>query len=122
MPGKLDVVRTVTLFAGRQRLPIMAALLVGPFVVLGLSARRFGPILAVVAAPVLARGLIALAGQIERWFRPDAIRALAAGAAFIVVAATGLALANAGARCMRQLGERSRARIIAGCVVVEVAR
>jgi tetratricopeptide (TPR) repeat protein len=95
-PFLVTALLAVMLLGGYHRLPVMAAMLVGPFVLLGLSARRFGPILAVVAAPVLARGLVSLAGRIERRSRPGLVRALAAGGGLTVVVATGLALANAG--------------------------
>ncbi|MGH7313113.1 MAG: tetratricopeptide repeat protein [Candidatus Rokuibacteriota bacterium] len=95
-PFLVTALLAVALTAGARRLPLMTVMLVGPFVVLGLSARRFGPILAVVAAPVLARSLVAFAGQVERRLRPRVVRALAAGSAFTAVVATALALANAG--------------------------
>lgn len=85
----------VVLVAGARRLPVMAMLLVAPPVVLGLSARRFGYILIVVAAPILARNFVAFAGWLDTAGARRLVRALAAGGALTAVAATALALVNA---------------------------
>ncbi len=95
-PFLVTALLAVVLIAGARRLPVMAVLLVGPFVVLGLSARRFEYILAVVAAPVLARSLVALAGQLDGRLGRRLIRALSVSSALTAVGATALALVNAG--------------------------
>lgn len=75
-----------------RRLSIVSVLLVTPFVCLGLSARRFVVLLAVVSAPVLARHLRWLMGRVGWVWLPQL--ALPAGllAAVAVVTVTGLTL------------------------------
>lgn len=94
-PFVVTALLVLVLTVGR-RLPLMTVLLVGPFVILSLSARRFSYILAVVAAPVLARNLGALAGRLARRVGRRVVPALAAGGALVTVAATAMAMVNAG--------------------------
>lgn len=80
----------------RRRLSIVSVLLVTPFAGLGLSARRFIFLLALVAAPLLARTLrVAMArlqpARTARLAVPTAVVAMVAG-----VVATGLAVAGVG--------------------------
>ncbi|HET9492006.1 MAG TPA: tetratricopeptide repeat protein [Methylomirabilota bacterium] len=84
------------LIASGRRVPVMAVLLVAPFVVLALSARRFSYILAVVAAPLLARSLVAFADQLESRVGRRGLQALAAGGALTAIASIVLALVNTG--------------------------
>jgi tetratricopeptide (TPR) repeat protein len=86
----------VVLIAGARRLPVMAVLLAGPFVVLALSARRFESLLVVVAVPILARGLTAFVGNLDGRLGRHLARGLAVGGAVTAGAATVLALLNAG--------------------------
>jgi tetratricopeptide (TPR) repeat protein len=96
MPFLVTALLAMALIGGVRRLPVMAVLLVGPFVVLGLSARRFEYLLAVVAAPVLARSLVAFAGQIDGRLSRRLIDVLSVSGALAAIVATALTLVNAG--------------------------
>ena len=95
-PFIVTALLVATLIAMAHRIPVPAVLLVGPFVVLGLSARRFGYLLAIVAAPVLVRSLVAVAGRLDSGIGRRVMRALSAGSVVTAVAATALAVVNAG--------------------------
>ncbi len=95
-PFLIAALLAVVFLVGARRLPVMAVLLVAPFVVLGLSARRFEYILAVVAAPILARSLVAFAGHLDGGLGRRLVRTLSVGGALTAVGATALALLNAG--------------------------
>jgi tetratricopeptide (TPR) repeat protein len=86
----------VVLLATARRLPVPTLLLVAPFLFLGLSTRRFGYLLALVAAPIVARHAVAFASGLDARVGWRVGRALAAGGAFTAVAATALAVGNAG--------------------------
>ena len=79
-----------------RRLSLTSVLLVVPFVYLGLSAKRFIFLLAIVSAPVVARHLRLLAGRLS----PDWAHRLSLPAGLfalsLMVAVTGLSLARAG--------------------------
>jgi len=93
-PYVLAALLLLTLALLWRRRPLAPALLVIPFVYLGLSAVRFIFVLAVVGAPVLARSLAAILSSWsgERFRRP----ALALAAAGLVAGAASVGLALAG--------------------------
>src|SRR5262245_49200102 len=100
-PTILTGLLALTSLALARRVPvIMSILLVAPFVVLGFSAVRFVFLLVIVAAPVLARHLSAMAGMLgQSWagwagWAGRAGVGLASGAALIGVAAVGLTVAH----------------------------
>jgi tetratricopeptide (TPR) repeat protein len=97
-PTILTGLLVLTSFALARRVPIvMSSLLVVPFVYLGFSAVRFVFLLVIVAAPVLARHLSAMAGMLDQGWAGRAGRAgvgLASSAVLIGVAAVGLTVAH----------------------------
>jgi tetratricopeptide (TPR) repeat protein len=93
-PFIVTALLVVTFMVSAKRLSLIAVLLVGPFVYLGLSARRFAFLLAIVSAPVLARHLRVLVGRLSvRWAHRAGLPAGLLTASLIVVL-TGLSLAQ----------------------------
>jgi tetratricopeptide (TPR) repeat protein len=93
-PFIMTALLAVTFMASGRRLSLIAVLLVGPFVYLGLSARRFIFLLAIVSAPVLARHLRVLVGKLSvRWAHRAGLPAGLLAASLIVVM-TGLSFAQ----------------------------
>lgn len=77
-----------------KRPPLIYALLAGPFVYLGLSARRFVFLLGIVSAPIIARHLRSFASRLKaEWAHR---MSLPAGilAAFLIVAVSGLSISG----------------------------
>src|SRR5262245_47562212 len=97
-PSILTGLLALTSLALARRVPIvMSILLVAPFAYLGFSAVRFVFLLVIVAAPVLARHLSAMAAMLgQRWsgWAGRAGVGLASSAALIGVAAVGLTVAH----------------------------
>jgi tetratricopeptide (TPR) repeat protein len=94
-PGPFIVTALVgaVIIATARRVPLSTVLLVAPFAVLALSARRFSFLLAVVAAPVLARSFVAFADWLAGAGR-RLVPTLSAGTACAAAAATVLAVLN----------------------------
>jgi Flp pilus assembly protein TadD len=90
----LALLLVVTLLLNVRRAPIGAALLAAPFAWLALSGTRFVFLFALVAAPLVARGLADTLGapRCARWRR--ALTPVATSLALVVVAAVTLAAAN----------------------------
>ncbi len=93
-PTILTALLALTSLALARRGPITSMLLVVPFVYLGFSAVRFVFLLVIVAAPVLARHLSAMAGRLGQGWAGRAGVGLASSAALIGVAAVGLTVAH----------------------------
>ncbi len=85
---------TLTLLLRIRRLPLAPALLVAPFAYLGLSGVRFIFLLAIVAGPVIARNLGALAAGLPGVVAPRLALGGAAAALVVATGVTGLALAG----------------------------
>jgi tetratricopeptide (TPR) repeat protein len=97
---------TLALAAGVRRLPLIELVLVAPFAYLGLTANRFVFLLAIVAAPVIARALAQALAPLA------AVRARPIGEALgIGVAAAGIVLS---ALALAQRGPFADPRKIAG--------
>jgi tetratricopeptide (TPR) repeat protein len=79
-----------------RRLSIGSVLLVVPFIQLGLSARRFVFLLAIVAAPILVRHLRLFAGRLRAGWAGRVSFAAGVVATSLIVAVTGLLLARVG--------------------------
>jgi tetratricopeptide (TPR) repeat protein len=79
-----------------RRLPLVAVALVLPFINLGLSAIRFVFLLAIVAAPILARHLNAIADRFPAAWAARAWQAAAASAAAVAAVAIILAVLHVG--------------------------
>jgi tetratricopeptide (TPR) repeat protein len=79
-----------TLLASARRYPVIPALLVAPFISLGLSALRFIPILIIVAAPVLVRNIRVMAGGVRSAWGRRAGLTLASTATALALTAVGL--------------------------------
>lgn len=84
------------LLAALRRRAIVPALLAGPFVYLGLSGRRFMFLLAIVAAPILARELRALVAALPGAWLPRVGVAATVVTTVLVVSVSGVALARVG--------------------------
>ncbi len=97
-PGPFIVTALVgaVIIATARRVPLSTVLLVAPFAVLALSARRFSVLLAVVAAPVLARNFVAFAEWLASGAGRRLIPTLSAGTALAAAGVTALALLNTG--------------------------
>ena len=85
----------LSLLATFRRLPLIALLLALPFAYLGLSAVRFVFLFLLVAAPILARNLVLLAGHARgplgrRLVLGGAVAALALAVTSVVVTAAGI--------------------------------
>lgn len=96
MAFALGVVLVAMLLLGVRRAPVGAAVLAAPFAWLALSGTRFVFLFPLVAAPLVARGLVeALTdASCARWRRP--LTAVAASTAATVMLATAVAIANVG--------------------------
>jgi Flp pilus assembly protein TadD len=85
-PFVLVALLALALLATARAWPLREALLAAPFAYLGVSGRRFVFLLAVVAAPILARALRRLAAAVPPW------RPVAVGGAIAAAAAGGVAV------------------------------
>ncbi|HTO13706.1 MAG TPA: tetratricopeptide repeat protein [Candidatus Binatia bacterium] len=95
-PYVLTALLLLSLVRTAARLPVIPALLVLPFVRLGLSAVRFVFLLELVAAPILARQLAALAGGARTVLAHRLVLGGAVTAVAAAVAVVGLALGDVG--------------------------
>ncbi len=93
-PLILTVLLALTSLVLADRLPIMALVLVAPFIHLGFSARRFGFLLAIVVAPIVARNLSTMAGMISLARARRACLGVATAAILLSVVGMGLAVAQ----------------------------
>lgn len=92
----LAIALVATLVAGLRRVPVIAAMTVAPFAWLAWSGTRFVFLFALVAAPLLARGMMATLATVRVAGAPRAATLGACGAVLALVVATGLAVANSG--------------------------
>lgn len=92
-PFILTPLLAVTFLATSRRLPLVSALLVAPFAYLGFSAIRFVFLLVIVAGPVLARNLSAMAATVTlAWVRRACLGVTSAAAlAGLLVVCLGVA-------------------------------
>jgi tetratricopeptide (TPR) repeat protein len=93
-PAILTGLLALTLVALAKQVPITTFLLVAPFVYLGFSAQRFVFLFAIVAAPIVARNLGALAGMLTLARARRVCAGAASAAVVLTVVAIGLAVAH----------------------------